>query len=326
MLHIHNGGSTAGTMKESGFPGEHFAFMEALATGPTPQGLSKDDWAGTRAEYLAEDSEADAITIKRDFATNDATLANAGKHEEIILWFEHDLFCQINLVYLLDRFARQGSGGARLSLICIGEFPGITDFRGLGQLTGQQMASLFDTRHAVTEAELNLAQKAWAAYCAPAPDGLERLIAEDTSAMPFLRGALEQHLARFPSVRNGLGRAENRLLNFISKGVAGFSPLCQTFFKDQPAYGLGDTQIWRDLNRIAGSPRPLIRIEGLDGSANSHMRSSCALTEIGSRVLAGEEDFVALNGIDQWLGGVHLRNDNLWRWDDQRMTLTQAAA
>jgi hypothetical protein len=326
MLHIHNGGSTAGTMREAGFPGEHFAFIEALATGPTPQGLSKEDWDATRAKYLAEDSEPSEIAIKRDLAMNDITLANAGKHEEIILWFEHDLFCQINLVYLLDRFARQGSGRARLSLICIGEFPGVPNFRGLGQLTAQQMASLFDTRHAVTEAELNLAQKAWAAFCSPDPKQLERLLAEDTSAMPFLRSAIEQHLARFPSVKNGLGRAENRLLGFVSNGVTRFSPLCLAFFNDQPAYGLGDSQIWRDLKRMADSSRPLIRIDCYDGSANSRLRSSFALTEIGSRVLADEEDFVELNGIDQWLGGVHLRINNLWRWDDQRRALIRAAA
>jgi hypothetical protein len=321
MLHIHNGDSTAGTMREAGFPGEHFAFCEALATGPTPQGLSKEDWFATRAEFLAGDSGPDAIAIQRDLAAIDSALANAGKHEEIILWFEHDLFCQVNLAYLLDRFARQGSGGARLSLVCIGAFPGVANFRGLGQLTAQQMASLFDTRHAVTEAELNLAQKAWAAFCSPEPPNLERLLAEDTAAMPFLRGAIEQHLARFPSVENGLGRAENRLLGFLSDGVTDFSPLCVAFFNDQPAYGLGDSQIWRDLKRMAEAPRPLLRIEGFDGSANSRMRTSYNLTEIGNRILNNQEDFVASNGIDMWLGGVHLRTDHLWRWDDQRRTL-----
>lgn len=56
MLHIHNGDATAETMKKAGFPGEHFAFREALATGPTPQGLAKGEWIEVRAAYLAEDS------------------------------------------------------------------------------------------------------------------------------------------------------------------------------------------------------------------------------------------------------------------------------
>jgi hypothetical protein len=93
------------------------------------------------------------------------------------------------------------------------------------------------------------------------------------------------------------------------------------FFNDQPAYGLGDTQVWRDLRRMADAPQPLLRIEGFDGSADSRRTASYDLTEVGSRVLANQDDFVTLNGIDLWLGGVHLSNGRLWRWDDQRRAL-----
>jgi len=326
MLHIHNGDSTAGTMKEANFPGEHFAFREALVTGPTPSGLSKDEWIAVRADYLAEGVKFDADKFQQDLERADAALDNISNHAEIILWFEHDLFCQINLAYLLDRFSRQNIGQSRLSLICIGEFPGKPDFRGLGELTAEEMASLFDTRHEVTAAEMNLAQKAWAAFCAPDPSVIEQLLTEDTSAMPFLRGALTQHLARFPSVKNGLGQAENKLLELISGGRTKFLQLCLAFFKAAPAYGLGDTQIWCDLNRMAEASHPLLQIEGFDDSApaSSRIHASFQLTETGKQVLAGQEDFVQANGIDLWLGGVHLREDNLWRWDAQQQRLIQA--
>ena len=317
MLHIHNGDSTADTLRESGFPGEHFAFREALATGPTLRGLGKDAWFAARAGYLAEDSGLDAAALERDLARQDAALAHLSGHEEVILWFEHDLFCQINLAYLLDYFAREGVGRARLSLICIGEFPGRPDFRGLGELTAGQLASLFETRHEVTAAELSLAQKAWDAYCAPDPQRLASLLADDTTALPFLRGALEQHLARYPSVHNGLGRAENQLLGLIAGGHTKFGSLCPAFFNAEPAYGLGDCQVWRDLRRMADAARPLIRLEGREGAGGGAGRLQVAgsITETGQRVLAGEADFVELNGIDLWLGGVHLQAGHLWRWD-----------
>jgi len=323
MLHIHNGDSTANTMREAGFPGEHFAFREALATGPTPQGLSKDDWVAVRAAYLAEQVELDAVKIKQELTAMDAALANLANHEEVILWFEHDLFCQINLIYLLDRFARQDIHSTRLSLICIGEFPGITDFRGLGQLSADQMASLFDTRHAITEAELSLGQRAWAAYCLPDPHNIEGLLSEDTSALPFLDNAIRQHLGRFPSVRNGLAAAENKLLGFISDGVSDIGSLCSKFFAAEPAYGLGDSQIRRDLNRLANASRPLIQLDGVDGSAgmNAWLKAKCSITDTGRHVLAGQADFVQLNGIDLWLGGVNLTSQALWRWDEQKQAL-----
>ena len=320
MLHIHNGDSTADTLREVGFPGEHFAFREALAMGPAPQGLTKDAWLEVRANHLVEETELDAIEIRQELAQLDASLANISGHEEIILWFEHDLFCQINLAYLLDHFARRGVGLARLSLICIGEFPGSPNFRGLGELTAGQLASLFDTRHEATAAELSLAQKAWEAYRSPDPHSLERLLAEDTSALPFLHGALELHLARYPSVHNGLGRTENKLLSLIAGGNTKFGSLCPAFFNAEPAYGLGDSRIWRDLKRVAEAAQPLIQLAGFDAKPGaSRLHAVCSITETGQRVIEGQADFVEINGIDLWLGGVHLRADNLWRWDKQQM-------
>jgi hypothetical protein len=41
------------------------------------------------------------------------------------------------------------------------------------------------------------------------------------------------------------------------------------------------------------------------------------LTEAGRAVLAGQEDHVALNGVDRWVGGVHLTGRAVrWRWND----------
>ncbi len=320
MLHIHNGDSTANTLREAGFPGAHFAFREALATGPTPQGLSKDEWFAVRANHLAGMAAQEAASIRQELAAQDATLASLSQHDEIILWFEHDLFCQINLIYLLDRFARHTVAPARLSLICIGAFPGKPSFRGLGELTAEQMASLFDTRHEISAAELQLAQRAWQAFCSPDPHCLADLLDEDTSALPFLRGALLQHLARFPALHNGLSRAENTLLALIAAGHTAYLQLCPAFFDAEPAYGLGDLQIQSDLKHMAAAPQPLLQLTGLDNS-NDWRNVTCSLTATGQQVSAGQADFVSLNGLDLWLGGGHLTTEHFWRWDEQQQRL-----
>lgn len=47
------------------------------------------------------------------------------------------------------------------------------------------------------------------------------------------------------------------------------------------------------------------------------------LTDMGARVLAGTADHVTLNGIDRWIGGVHLRGHDVpWRWNDATDTIT----
>jgi hypothetical protein len=42
------------------------------------------------------------------------------------------------------------------------------------------------------------------------------------------------------------------------------------------------------------------------------------LTDVGRRVLAGRADHVTLNGVDRWIGGVHLRGHRVrWRWSQK---------
>lgn len=321
MLHIHNGDSTANILKESGFPGEHSAFREVLMEGPTPSGLSPDEWRRVRTRFLAEAYELRLENCEKDLREQEAGLRRFSEHDETILWFEHDLFCQINLIYLLDWFSKQSMGNTRLSLICIGEFPGKEDFRGLGELTGEQLASLFENRHEVTEPELSLAVRVWAAYCSADPGEIARLLGEDTSAMPFLRHALRLHLMRFPSVKNGLGRVENTALEMISGGAIEFKSLFSRFGEAEPVYGMADSQFWCALKRLGRARDPLITIGPGDNDlvlkSNRYYDASFELTETGNAVLAGERDFIDVNGVDLWLGGVRLVDGVVWRWNEE---------
>ncbi len=318
MLHIHNGDSTANTLKEFGFPGEHKAFQEVLMEGPTLAGLSPDEWVAVRGGFLADAYELLPEKCEKDLREQVAWLTAFSEHDETILWFEHDVFCQINLIYLLDWFSRQSSGTGRLSLIYVGEFPGVEDFRGLGQLSGEQLASLYDTRHQVTEAELSLAARAWAAYCSANPQEIAHLLDQDNSALPFLGRALRLHLLRFPSEGNGLGRIENRALEMISISAIGFNTLFPKFAQAESAYGLGDSQFWCALKRLGHGRDPLITISGMTGSgSNLYHDALFELTATGRAVLAGERDFIETNGIDLWLGGVHLVEGSVWRRDER---------
>jgi len=326
MLHIHNGDSTAGTLREFGFPGEHKAFQEVLLEGPTPGGLPTDEFLRTRARFLAETYELKPEKAEQDILDQQIWLGKFSDHDETILWFEHDLFCQANLIYLLDWFSQRLSGQDKLSLICIDEFPGIDDFRGLGQLSGEQLASLFDTRHQVIESELSLASKAWAAYCSGNPEDILRLIESDTSAMPFMKRALRLHLSRFPSKANGLSRIENKALDLISRGVVAFKSLFPKFASEEPDYGLGDSQFWSALRLLENATVPLITISGSPADhegikSNKYLDASLELTEMGRAVLEGRRDAIEINGIDRWLGGVHLVVGQVWRWDEENGTI-----
>ncbi len=318
MLHIHNGDASADVARTSAIPGEHFAFREALVEGPTPANRDTAEWRKLRAQHLAEAYGEDLDRCERELEAQDEELKRSNVHDEVVLWFEHDLFCQVNLLYLLQWFAQQ-QPKAKLSLVCIVQFPGKDNFRGLGELNAEQLASLFPSRRLVTQEQLTLAQSAWDAYCSRDPTDIQSLLETDTVALPFLRPALLAHLQRFPSTRNGLGRIENCALQLVTSGVDDFGELFRRFQDAEPRYGLGDAQFRLALRRLIEAGQPLLNAVGTDVKTTQldpTMRYE--ITELGKSVLAGQADFVNLNGIQRWLGGVYLEDDRaVWRWDDQ---------
>jgi hypothetical protein len=236
------------------------------------------------------------------------------------------LFCQVHLIYLRHRVAQRERGETRLSLISLNEFPGVEGFRGFGELNDEQLTALFPQRQEVTRPQLDLGSKAWQAYSSAQATGLIAMLGLDTSALPFLKTALGKHLQRFPSTYNGLGRIESAGLELISKGYRNFRSLFPAFARSEPEYGFGDAQFYLELKRLAGAAIPALTLTVPDRRVATDpaqmLLSSFEITEFGKAVLTGEEDFVSSNGIDHWLGGVHLMgSESPWRWDDQAQEL-----
>lgn len=328
MLHIVNGETTARILKRSKLKGEIFSFKDALISGPAPVTRNRHEFRAVRAEYLSQSYGVKSSISQKDLVRQDAVLESTKKHDEVVLWFEHDLFCQLNLLYLLDWFNQTNLKKTCISLINIGRFPSRKNFRGLGELTPDELASLFRYREHTTQAQLALASKAWQAFCSPNPTGIELLLHGDTSALPTLRGALTDHLNRFPSTSNGLGRIEQQSLQFIDAGLEKFAELFPRFTAAENSYGLGDAQLWTTLFNLSRGPQPLLTLNS--AAAGSALKpefvkkAAFKLTKTGRSVLAGKEDFVSLNGIDQWLGGVHLHGkEKVWRWHNPAARLAQ---
>jgi len=324
MLHIHNGDSSAGTARNANIPGEHFAWREALVCGPARGDLDETDFLETRAHHLSSAYAIELEDVQSDQREQYQALEAFRDHHEVVLWFEHDLFCQVHLIYLLNWFAQRELGETKLSLICIGEFPGVPSFAGLGQLNEKQLASLLPERLNVTATQLELGVRAWQAYSSSDVSALISLCASDTSALPFLHRAIVNHLQRFPWTRTGIGRVERTALQLAAGGHNDFKDLFLEFSRREGEYGFGDAQVYLVLRRMAEAPTALLRqIDRHSPMAPTAMlNTSFAITDDGKDVLAGNQDFVVKNGIDQWLGGVHLHGPQAqWRWDDEAKKL-----
>ena len=310
MLHITDGESVAGTLRQSAVPGEVRIFGDLMYEGPAPAGLTDAEWSDTRARFHSECFGLTLAEAQQGVAAFEDSLNSIPKHDETVLWMDHRLSDQLILIRLLERFYRLYRGISSLSLICVGQYPGMENFVGLGQLTAEQLTSLADTRSPVSEAEFALAGVAWNAFISPVPTDVERVLARDTSALPFLAPALRRHLEQFPSVENGLSRTEQQALAVLrDRGPLSALQLFSAVQKTENPLFMGDLSFLAILRELASAHFPLVRMESQTGLVT--------LTEVGSRVLDFQEDHVHLNGIERWLGGVHLAGtDAVWRWDN----------
>jgi hypothetical protein len=340
MLHITNGDSTAISLRRSGIPGVFLAWRDVLHDGPVPAALSLQELSEVRARFLAERGWSSYEDALEEFRARDGILERFRNEREVVLWFEHDLYDQLQLLQILDWLAGQERGKTILSLIAIDSFPDRASFHGLGELTPAQLSSLFPKKRPITPAMLTLAHEAWDAFCSPDPSAIERVLARDTSALPFLAGALKRHLQEFPSVTSGLSRTERQLLETLATGPMPPIPLFVAAQRKEEAPFIGDWSFWQFVYDLSQGPTPLVVRQ--DGGAfvlpvfssstagqTAFLEQELVLTEQGRSILSGQGDWLRLHGIDRWLGGVHLSgHEPAWRWDQaqERVVAMPSAA
>lgn len=315
MLHVTNGDHAAARIRAMGTGGDVLAWQDVLHEGPVPAGLDLPALTAVRARFIgARGWEDEAIALAM-LGARDARLAAAAGEDEVALWFEADLYDQLQLLQLLDWFAEPARRPAKLTLMLTGAY--------LAELDDRQLRELFFRRRAVPEGVLQLGRRAWAAVRDPDPRAIEALLADDPEAIPGLADALRRHLEEFPSVVDGLSRSERQLLEAVAAGAPDLRAafVAAHHEREDPVF-LGDTVFADYAARLSGGAHPLVTLAGGApvvapgrGDAATFWATRAYLTQDGLDVLEGRADAVALRGIDRWLGGVHLTAQSCWRWD-----------
>ncbi len=326
FLHIRCGDDILDKLNEAGLAGDKIRWSDVLCEGPLRRYPDERQRLKERAAYLAARYAAPMAETYRELLGQDWRVTQCVRYDETVLWFEADLFDQVILVYLLQRLA-PFQEETRISLVCIGEFPGVERFIGLGQLTPEQLASLLPGRQRVTRRQFALAREAWAALNHHHPRELNRLSRMRSRALPFLRGALQRYLAEYPSTRNGLSQTEQLALEAIENGARAPGAAFVAVQQREPRPYLGDSMFYAVLRDLASGDYP-----ALAGSRRNLSRLPDAelkecelwLTPLGKRVLANQADWFELSERARWMGGVLLRGPKpRWRWHPERARLVE---
>jgi hypothetical protein len=284
-----------------------------------------------RARFIAGHLSAEPFErVMAEFRRRDSVLKAFRRRKEVTLWFEHDLYDQLQLVQLLHWFALRQPAGTRLKLICIAEFPGVERFRGLGELTPSQIAALYDGRKEIPPEQLKLGDRGWEAFSSDRPLRLQELMREDLSLLPYLRPALLRHMEQYPSTRDGLSRSERQILETVGAGVNELGAAYRVSHVDREERPfMGDWPFLLHVRYLCDGTEPLLefedgrRLSRADGPphAEEFWKRRVRTTEPGRKVISGQVDRLRYQSIDRWLGGVHLQGEPAWRWGHRRREL-----
>ncbi|OHV42582.1 hypothetical protein BCD48_30760 [Pseudofrankia sp. BMG5.36] len=321
-LHVSNGDCT--DLPGTGLAERVLFWRDVLHEGPVPA-VGPRELRQVRSAFLLEAGCDDRDEGPDMFAERDRVLAD-NRDGEYVLWFEADLYDQLQIIQILDRLAGLGVPARRVTLICIGEHAGIARFGGLGELTAAQLRELPTTNACIrlTNEALRLATRAWAAFRATVPDGLRTIADSRSGELRFLGEAFDRLSREYPAARDGLSLTERRILAAVADGASNAETAFVRAAARETRPYLGDTWCFAMINRMARASAPLLDLQPTDRPVGRG--TGLRLTDTGARVLAGAADHVTLNGIDRWIGGVHLQGRRVpWRWDDGTETTVLTA-
>ena len=138
----------------------------------------------------------------------------------------------------------------------------------------------------------------------------------DTTALPFLEGAVFRLLEEYSSCVNGLSRTALKALEIVLQGEKHPGRVFARYQESEQRRFLGDSSFWIILHELLDSSSPLLKL--LDGKALTLPTSpdqELTIAPEGKDVLFGKKNWLEIIEVNRRVGGVHLTVDNIWCWD-----------
>ena len=316
-LIITNGDVAAELLAAAGADGDIMPWRDVLHEGPIVGGSLAESGA-VRSAFLAGRFGIEPEEATAAFAERDAVIRDHAAYETVELWFEHDLYDQLQVLQVLSFFADENRIDG-LRLVQADEY--------LGVQTPETILRFADHARDVDEDMLDFADLLWADLAMPTPEAVVERIEEPADGLPFVAPALYRFLEELPSPDGGLGRTEAAALSFLTDRPLTAIDLFRRTIAAETAAFMGDLSFFLMLHDLADCPDPLLAgLSPAEDDDEERYGRPLTLTETGRRVLAGEADHVRLNGIDRWWAGTRLKGRAVWRYDRETMRLVPPQA
>ncbi|MEM9142139.1 MAG: DUF1835 domain-containing protein [Bacteroidota bacterium] len=305
LLHITNGDSFTERLKALNVKGDIVTWREMLCEGKTETNVGSESFWKTRFEFLNKNYKVSKSWFVEKTLKEYRSLCNHKQQDQIVLWFEYDLFCQINLLAVLS-WLKAHRKYAEISLVCSGREGNTDTLYALNELNDEQLLDLYGKKVALTQDDIEYADYIWQLYCSDNPMRLENLSDYRDFQFDYLSDAIRAHLKRFPAIKNGLNDVETHILQLsMERKPKSKRELLATVLQNQGIYGFGDTQ----FERIITSLKPLYTTF-----------NPVRLSKKGKEILAGTSNYYSAmrQNNQMYLGGA-LKYNYLYNTDTNKI-------
>ena len=290
-LHIINGDSLAESVAVLDLPGQQIVWREMLCEGPAVQEVGSAEFIKIRKKFLQNFYGISAEDYQHEFVSELKKLKKIEDYDHIILWFEFDLFCHINVLATIS-YLTEHKKEVPFYLVCSKKLKGDEKLTPLSQLSGKQLLNHYNNKILLVENDLEVANLMWELYCSNNPILLKRQIKTNTN-FEYLSSCIRAHIERFPNSITGINSLERNILRLIrERNINNYTQLMGYALEYQGYYGYSDVQMRRILEKLS----IFYAAEG----------QKVKLTEKGHLVLDGKKNFYRELKNDDVFGGAKM--------------------
>jgi hypothetical protein len=246
--HVLNGDALAEKFPVNEIPGEIIVIREAFIEGPISKDFSEEYW-GQRMEFIQSSYHATTEEYSAQFISQLPFLDSIQDGDEVFLWFEDDLFCVVNMLFVIAYV----SGRSHPDFYRI--FPNADNkmWSGFARATSDDLMTFFESKTKLDADEVELSNQLWQAYVDDDREKLSALSFSDTDCFRFLPEVIQAHLDQKTEDGNP-GRPIRSLIEIMNQGITNFYEIFDAFNKGNAIYGYGDLQVYNMLKKMGVMP------------------------------------------------------------------------
>lgn len=244
--HILNGDCLEEQLRQTKIHSNLIIFRECLIEGPL-NAESNSSFLETRAEFIAKSFQITTEDYFRKTVQEIQKIERLPEHAEVYLWFENDLFCQVNMWFVISLLAKRSD----LKLFRV--FPksdvGYDHWTGFGTSSAINLEQSYESSVQFGAEDLELGGNLWSSYQSGDLKRLMELAEHQSNCFEYLPEVCQAHHDRYHTAGR-MGRPERLVQELITNHSKEFRKVFTEFSKRAGVYGFADTQIRKLYDRV----------------------------------------------------------------------------